>query len=67
MPLRVILQILGLFFNTWSADEKYSLGERENLQQPSQTQLYKKLKAFSHFFIAFLNSAPNFEHFEKKR
>ena len=62
----VILWILGLFFNTWTVDEKYALGKRENLPLTCETQLYKKLKAFSHFFVAFQKSALNFEHFEKK-
>ena len=56
-----------LIFNTLTADEKYSLGKRENLPQLSQTPLYKKLKAFSYFVIAFLKSTSNFENFGKKR
>ena len=61
----VILEISGLFFNTWTADEKYSFGKRENLPQPIDFQLSKKLKSFSQFFIAFLKSTSNFQHFEK--
>ena len=38
MSLLVILEIFGLFFKTWTADEKYSLGKRESLPQPSETQ-----------------------------
>ena len=30
-------------------------------------QLAKKLKTFSQFFIAFLKSTLNFEHFEEKK
>ena len=30
-------------------------------------QLAKKLKTFSQFFIAFLKSTLNFEHFERKK
>ena len=49
-----------------SADPKYSLCNRENLQQSIQVQLSKKQKTFSEFFNLFLKSTSNFEHFEKK-
>ena len=44
----------------------YSRSDRENLLLPIQLQLSDKLKTFSQFFIAFLESTSNFEHFEKK-
>ena len=56
--------MLRLFFSTWTAE--YSLDKQEKLWQPSETQLYKNLKALSHFFVASLKSALNFEHLEKK-
>ena len=37
--LLVICKILGLFVNTLTADEKYSLLNRDNLMQPIQMQL----------------------------
>ena len=37
----------------------------DNLPLPDQMQLSEKLKIFSHISIAFLESALNFEHFEK--
>ena len=48
-----------------TADE-YSRSNRENLPLPIQMQLSKKLNAFCQFFIAFLKSKLNFEHFERK-
>ena len=49
-----------------TADDKYSLLNRDNLTQPIRTQLSQKQKAFSQFFIAFSKCALNFEHFQKK-
>ena len=49
-----------------TADDKYSLLNRDNLKQPIRTQLSQKVKAFSQFFIAFSKSTLNFEHFQKK-
>ena len=66
MSLLVDFKILRLFFNTWTADGKYSLLNRENLTQPIQMQVSRKQKTFSEFFSAFLKSSLNFEHFQKK-
>ena len=49
-----------------TADDKYSLLNRDNLTQPIRTQLSQKQKAFSQVFIAFSKCALNFEHFQKK-
>ena len=54
------------FFNTFTADDKYSLIRRENWMQTIQTHLSQKQKAFSLFFSAFFEYALNFEHFQKK-
>ena len=54
-----------IFLNTLTTDDKYSRN-RENFQQPIQMQPSKKRKTFSKFFIAFLKSSSNFEHFEKE-
>ena len=59
-------KILRLFFNTLSADGKYSLLNTDNLTQPIQMELSQKQKTFSGFFCAFLKSSLNFEHFQKK-
>ena len=49
-----------------TADDKYSLLNRDNLTQPIPTRLSQKQKAFSKFFLAFSKSTLNFEHFQKK-
>ena len=49
-----------------TADDKYSLLNRENLTQPISTRLSQKKKAISLFFLAFSKSTLNFEHFQKK-
>ena len=58
--------IIGLFVNTWTADYEYPVPVGENLPFPIQIQLSPKQKAFSWFFIPFMESASNFEHFHKK-
>ena len=65
MSQMVMSEILRLFVNTLTTDDKYSLCNRENLWQTIQMQLSKKQKTFSRFFPAFLKYAPNFEHFEE--
>ena len=59
-------EILRLFVNGLTADDKYSGSIMQNLQQKFQTPLSKKKKSFSWFFIAFLKWALNLEHFQKK-
>ena len=61
-----ICKILELFLNTLTADDKYSLLNRENLTQPIQTQLCNEQRTFPHFFCKFSKSRLNFEHFQKK-
>ena len=46
--------------------DKYSLRNRDNLQQPFQMRLSQKQEIFFEFFFAFLKSTLNFEHFLKK-
>ena len=55
-----------MLVNTLTADDKYSLLNRDNLTQPIRTQLSQKQKAFSEFFLAFSKCALKFEHFQKK-
>ena len=55
-----------MFVNTLTANDKYSLLNRDNLRQAIRTTLSQKHKAFSQFFLAFSKSTLNFEHFEKK-
>ena len=55
-----------MFVNTLTADDQYSLLNRDNLMQPIWTKLFQKQKTFSGFFLAFLKSTLNFEHLQKK-
>ena len=55
-----------MFVNTLTADDKYSLLNRDNLTQQNRTQLSQKQKAFSQFFLAFSKYTLNFEDFEKR-
>ena len=59
-------EILRLFVNTLTADNKYSRCNVHNFLQQVQTRLSQKQKPFCGFFIAFLKCAWNLEHFEKK-
>ena len=52
MSLLVISEILGLFVNTLTANDKYFLLNR-NLQEPIRTQLSKKQKVFVNFLQDF--------------
>ena len=52
--------------NTLTANYEYSRSNTDNLPLSVQMQLSEKLEIFSASFIAFLESALNFEHFEKK-
>ena len=49
-----------------TADDKYSLLNRDNLMQPIPTQLSQTQKAFFQFFFAFSKSTLNFKHLQKK-
>ena len=55
-----------MFVNTFTADDKYSLLNRDNLAQPIWTELSKKQTAFSQLLLAFWKSTLNFEHFQRK-
>ena len=59
-------EILRLFVNALTADDKYSGRNMQNFPQQFQTPLSKKQKIFSQFFIAFLKCAWTLEHFQKK-
>ena len=63
--LLVLCKILGQFLNTLTADDKYSLLNRNNLTQGNQIHFSQKEKTFSQYFTAFLKSILNFEHFQK--
>ena len=59
-------EILRLFVNALTADDKYSGSNMQNLPQQFQTPVSHKQKTFSVFFIAFLKCALNLEHFQNK-
>ena len=59
-------EILRLFINALTADDKYSGSDMQNLPQQIQTPASQKQKIFSGFFIPFLKCAWNLEHFQKK-
>ena len=62
----VSYEILRLFVNALTADDKYSGSNMQNFPQQFQTPLSKKQKIISGFFIAFMKCAWNLEHFPKK-
>ena len=59
-------KILGLFVNTLTAEYTYSCRNMQTFTQQVQMPLSLKQKTFSGFFIAFLKSTWNGEHFQKK-
>ena len=59
-------EIIRLFVNVLTVDDKYSGSNMQNLRQQLQTPLSQKKKTFCGFFIAFLKCAWNLEHFQKK-
>ena len=52
-------KILGLFVNTLTADDKFSLLNRGRLLQHVQMQLSQNLKTFTEFFFFFFFHFPN--------
>ena len=59
-------EILRLFVNALTADDRYSGSNMQNLLQQFQTPVSQKQNVFSTFFIEFLKCAWNLEHFPKK-
>ena len=62
----MISEILGLFVNTLTADDKYSIHNSETLWQPIQIRLSKKQQTCAQFLSFFLKSTLIFQHFETK-
>ena len=62
----VLCKISGLFLDTLTDDDKYSLLYGDKLTQPIQILLSQKQKTFSQFGSAFLKSTLNFEYFQTK-
>ena len=64
----MIHNILRLFVNTLTVNDKHYLLNRDNLTQPIYMQLSAKQKTFSDFFFFFavLKSILNFNELPKK-
>ena len=63
--LLVRSKVLGLFLNTLTADQMHC---RHYLKQTSakfSSNIISKTESFPQFFITFMQSTPNFAHFEK--
>ena len=61
----VLCKIFGLFVNTLTDDDNYSLLYRDDLTQQIQILLSQKPKTFSKLSSKILKPTLNFEHFEK--
>ena len=61
-----VCKILGLFVNTLTGNDKYSVLNRDNLTQRIHMQLSQKQKTLCYFFSSFLKSRLNFPYFQKK-
>ena len=59
-------EIIGVFVNTLTADEKHPVPECENLQFLIQMQLSEKHKDFSQFFFPLMESESSFKQVFKK-
>ena len=66
MSALVTYQILRLFVNTLTPDDKYSRRNMQIFWQQFKTPLSQKRKTFWGFFIAFPKCAWNLEHSETK-
>ena len=62
----MIHQILRLFVNILTRDDKPYLFNRDKLAQPIQMKWYQKEKAFSQIFFPFSKSILNFKYLPKK-
>ena len=59
-------EILTLFVNKMTTDDKYSRQNMLNFTLQLEAPLPQKQKTFSGLFLAFLKCALNLEQFEKK-
>ena len=66
MSPSVWCEILRLFVNALTADDKYSGSNMENLRQQFQKPLSQKQNTFSGLFNGFLKCVWNLVHFQKK-
>ena len=66
MSALVTCEILRLFLNTLTPDDKYSRRYMKIFWQQLQTTSYQKRKNLCGLFMAFLKCAWNLEHSQKK-
>ena len=66
MSLLAICEILALFDNTLTTDNKYFLCNGKNLPQTIQMQLSKNQETFPQFLAPLLTSTSNFKHLDLK-
>ena len=66
MSATLTSEILRLFLNTLTSDDKDSRGYMQIFWKQLQTPLSQKGKTLCGFFIAFLKCAWNLEHSEQK-
>ena len=59
-------EILRVFVDTLTVNDKYLVQLCKNLQLQLQMQLSEKPKKFSEFFVPFMQSTSNCKHFEPK-
>ena len=62
----VCSEILTVYVNTLTTDDKYSSRNMLTFMKQLQALLSQKEKSYSGFFLAFLKCALNLEHFQKK-
>ena len=60
-------EILGVLVTKLTPNYEYSRSNNDNLPLPLQMELSEKLQQFFGIFIAFLESALNFQHYKKKQ
>ena len=58
-------KIWGMFVDTLTPDNKFSLCNKDNFQQPIQIELCKKQKLLSQLSAASAKLTFNFQHVEK--
>ena len=58
-------EILRLFVNILTEDDKYSSSNMQNVSQQFRTPLSQMQKTFSGLFTTFLKCSWNLEHFQK--
>ena len=63
----MIVETLGPFVNTLTADDKYSRRNVQNFKQQLPTALSQTIKIFPAIFTSFLKSTLNLEHFFLKK